>query len=91
MAPGWAALATSGDQIQPGDTELTLILDLAMSRAIVFVRISMAPLDAAYVHLGTKDHIQNNSFSGPNKLECYITLGLKSLPETNTLAYRAHS
>jgi len=27
----------------------------------------------------------------PNKLECYITQGWKSLPVTHTLLYRAHS
>jgi len=29
--------------------------------------------------------------NGPNKLECYITLGLKGLPVTNSLVYSAHS
>ncbi len=38
--------------------------------------------------------IQNTSFSseitnGPNKLECYIKLGWKSFPVTNTLTYQA--
>ncbi len=28
--------------------------------------------------------------NGPNKLECYITLGWTGLPGTNTLAYWAH-
>jgi hypothetical protein len=28
--------------------------------------------------------------NGPKKLESYITLGWKGLPETNTLAYWAH-
>jgi hypothetical protein len=29
--------------------------------------------------------------NGPNKLECYITLGMKDSPERNTLAQWAHS
>jgi hypothetical protein len=28
--------------------------------------------------------------NGPNKLECYITLGCQSLSETNTVTYWAH-
>jgi hypothetical protein len=27
----------------------------------------------------------------PNELECYIAIGLKGLPGTNTLAYYVHS
>ena len=42
-----AALATSGDQIQPGDTELTLILCGARSSAMFLVRMLTAPLLAA--------------------------------------------
>ena len=38
--------ATSGDQIQPGDTELTLILNFARSRAMFLVMMLIAPLDA---------------------------------------------
>ena len=37
-------LDTSGDQIQAGDTELTLILNLARSRAMFLVRMFTAPL-----------------------------------------------
>ena len=37
-------LDTSGDQIQAGDTELTLILSLARSRAMFLVRMFTAPL-----------------------------------------------
>ena len=44
-------LLTSGDQIQAGDTELTLILYWARSSAMFLVRMLMAPLLAAYVHL----------------------------------------
>ncbi len=45
---------------------------------------------------GTWGRIHSTSFSlkfknEPNKLECYITLGLKGLPLTNTLAYWQHS
>ena len=40
-------LATSGDQIQPGETEFTLILYFARSNAMFFVRMLIAPLDAA--------------------------------------------
>ncbi len=29
--------------------------------------------------------------NGPNKLECYITIGWKGLAVTNTLAYWVHS
>jgi hypothetical protein len=29
-------------------------------------------------------------YNGPNKLECYITLGCQGLSETNTVAYWAH-
>ncbi len=41
-----------------------------------------------------KDCIHNISFSlwhknGSSKLQCYITIGLKNLPKTNTLAYYA--
>ncbi len=40
----------------------------------------------------TRDRIHKHSFSsqltnGPNKLECYIRVGKKGLPGTNTLAY----
>jgi hypothetical protein len=28
--------------------------------------------------------------NGPNKLECYITLGWTSMPGTNTLGYIIH-
>ncbi len=46
----------------------------------------------------TRDHINNISFylqltkltNGYSKLECYITIGFKDLPGTNTLAYWAH-
>jgi hypothetical protein len=31
------------------------------------------------------------TYNGPIWLECYITLSWKSLPETNILAYLAHS
>jgi hypothetical protein len=41
---------------------------------------------------GFEYHIHNTSFSsqltnGPNKLECYITLGMEGFLERNTLAY----
>ncbi len=41
------------------------------------------------------DRIHNTRFSslvinGPNKLDCFITLGFKGLPGTNTVAYWAH-
>ena len=39
--------ATSGDQIQPGETEFTLIRYFARSNAMFFVRMLTAPLDAA--------------------------------------------
>ncbi len=29
--------------------------------------------------------------NGPNKLDCYITVDWKGLPETNTLPYLAYS
>jgi hypothetical protein len=35
----------------------------------------------------TTHHFLLNLLDGPNKLECYITLGWKSLPGTNTLDY----
>jgi hypothetical protein len=42
-----------------------------------------------------RDQVHNTSFAserinGSNKLSCYIALGWKSLPVTNTLAYRTH-
>jgi hypothetical protein len=33
----------------------------------------------------------HNLRHGPNKIECYNTLGFKDLPGTNALAYRTHS
>ena len=57
--------ATSGDQIQPGDTEFTLILYFAKSKAMFFVRMLIAPLDAAYVHL--KEYDENKNFDSCTK------------------------
>jgi hypothetical protein len=44
------------------------------------------------LRMGSWGRIHNTSFSlqltnGPSKLECYIRLGLKDLPMTNTQAY----
>jgi len=36
-------------------------------------------------------HNTSQLTNGPNKLECYIAVCWKGLPETNTLAYWAHS
>ena len=59
--------ATSGDQIQPGDTEFTLILYFAKSKAMFFVRMLIAPLDAAYVHL--KEYDENKNFDSCTKFQ----------------------
>jgi hypothetical protein len=42
-------------EVKPGETLLTRIFSLAMSSAIDFVSMLMAPFEAAYVHL--KRHV----------------------------------
>ncbi len=39
----------------------------------------------------TYTSISSKLKNGPNKLECYITLGLRGLPRTDALAYWAYS
>jgi hypothetical protein len=53
-------------------------------------------LSAQRLSSNNNQAFKQHSFSSkhtnkPNKLECCITLGCKGYPETNTIAYWAHS
>ncbi len=64
--------------------------------SVIILNGIMLSVVAAMGEIVERMHTSNISFSlqltnGPNKVECYITLGLKGLTGTNTQAYWAHS
>jgi hypothetical protein len=70
-----------------GVTKFITIIAMFWSHFVVLLK---SDLDVQQTHLWGRIH--KTSFSSkltnqPNKLECYIKLGRKSLPETNALTY----
>ncbi len=67
------------------------VIMLGIIMLIVILLSVVEPIREVHKSSTPWDRIHNTSLTnGPNKLECYTTLGQKCLPGMDTLAYSAY-